>query len=84
MGQKIFFERDGYRVVADERDIALSTKHTLEVERWCRDSGINVELVLSGLSQRMIERTFHHNIWRVKDQNERALFLLRWSNVDSD
>ncbi len=84
MGQKIFFERDGYRVVADERDIALPTKHTLEVERWCQDSGINVELVLSGLSQRMIERTFHHNIWRVKDQNERALFLLRWSNVDSD
>ena len=83
MGQKTFFERDGYKVVGDERDIAIPTKYTLEVERWCQDNEITLELVLSGMSRRMVERTFHHNVWRVRDQNERALFLLRWSNVDS-
>jgi CRISPR/Cas system CMR subunit Cmr4 (Cas7 group RAMP superfamily) len=66
------FARDsrGYVFMSDERDIATPVSKRQEVYAWAGANGITVEYQgsLGGF-----------DVWRVRDEQQRAWFLLRWA-----
>lgn len=61
----------GYVFMSDERDIATSYSRRQEVYIWAGENGINIEYqgTLGGV-----------DVWRVQDERQRMLFLLKWSS----
>lgn len=77
MGSKVFLkDENGYAIVSDSRDILLPARLRDAVWDWCSDQNIDLEGIMYGIMK--------HDIWRVRDQSDRALFLLRWSNAECD
>ncbi len=76
MSVKTFLtDNNGISIVSDSRDVLISAGLREQVWDWCKDYKINVQGELYGV--------MGHDLWRVKDPEERALFILRWSNADS-
>lgn len=70
MGAKIFAEKGRVKLVGDERDIAVVSNYREDVWSWCDKNNINLEY----------QGTLGHtDLWRVRDEAQRVLFLLRWS-----
>lgn len=67
------FARDawGFTFVSDERDIATAYSHRQAVYEWAGQNGVIVEYqgTLGG-----------RDVWRVQDERQRVLFLLKWSS----
>ena len=78
-GTKVFAERHGLKLVGDARDIMVPNKYQSEVLRWCAENGIVVEVYARDASDAMAQRLFNVNLWRVKDEAHRTLFILRWT-----
>ncbi len=76
---KVFAEKYGLRLVGDPRDIMVPNKYQSEVLRWCRENGIVVEVYARDANDAMVQRLFNVNLWRVKDEAHRTLFILRWT-----
>jgi hypothetical protein len=71
MGRKEFGRDDrGYVFMSDERDIATPWSKRHEVHAWAEQNKIAIEYqgTLGGL-----------DVWRVRDDQQRAWFNLRWS-----
>jgi len=79
MGQKIFIEKDRYQLRGDSRDFALPVEHTKVMLDWCEQQGINVECPLDNDNQYLARNYFGVNLWRVRDDEQRVVFMLRWS-----
>ena len=66
------FARDwrGYVFMCDDRDISVSYSKRQEVHDWCCANKIAVEYqgTLGGT-----------DVWRVRDEQHRSWFTLRWS-----
>lgn len=78
MGIKVFMERDGYKLIGDDRDIMLpSAKHS-EVLEWCSAHGVTAEVNHDPLVNELSARMFRSELWRVQDEQQRTLFVLRW------
>ena len=75
MGTKVFASKVGYDLVSDERDIMVSNLMIADVIKWCDDMGIRVEQVDI---PPIFQWSFGVNLWRVKDEQQRILFALRW------
>ena len=76
MSVKTFLtNKDGMSIVGDQRDVLLSVKLREQVWNWCKSQEVNVQGELYGV--------MGHDLWRIKDPEERALFILRWSNASS-
>lgn len=60
----------GYVLMGDERDIGVATWDRDAVWTWCENNGINIEYqgTLAGT-----------DVWRVRDEKQRVMFILRWS-----
>lgn len=71
MGQlkEFVYDTRGYVFVSDSRDIAVAYTERSNVWAWAHDNGIDVEY------QGSMSGT---DVWRVKDNEQRAWFLLRW------
>lgn len=70
MASKIFAEKGKVKLVGDNRDIAVPYDRRYHVWAWCQENNISVtyEGSLAGT-----------DLWRVKDDEQRVWFTLRWS-----
>lgn len=71
MARKEFaHDASGYVLMADDKDIAVPFSKRQELYEWCGQNKITVEYQgsLSGV-----------DVWRVKDDQQRAWFKLRWA-----
>lgn len=61
---------NGYVFMSDERDIGIPYSKRQEVHDWAGDNGVIVEYqgTLGGT-----------DVWRVKNEQQRAWFNLKWS-----
>jgi hypothetical protein len=79
MGRKVFREHNGLKLISDERDVEVPAKYRVEVKEWCNENGIEATLASNIEGSAWTASIWGVNIWRVKDTNDRALFVLRWS-----
>lgn len=76
MATKTFITNySGQSLVGDERDIMVSRTHYLAVIDWCKEHKISVH----DSGTRGAAASFGVNLWRVEDDAQRVLFMLRWS-----
>jgi hypothetical protein len=76
MATKTFIEKKGLKLVGDERDIMVSNSLIADVIKWCDDMNIGAEQVdVSPITQ----WSFGVNLWRIKNEQQRLMFALRWS-----
>ena len=83
MIQKIFLERGGLSLYSDSRDIAVPVEFKKEVAAWCKENDIIAELnqFNNDAEQQLMELLFDVNVWRIKNEEHRMLFALRWSTI---
>ena len=62
-------DASGYVLMGDEKDIAVAASKRQEVYEWCGENKITIEYqgTLGGV-----------DVWRVRDEQQRAWFALRW------
>ena len=75
MAEKVFIKRDSYLLMSDERDIMLPMGSTKQVEEWCLNNNITAERVPR---QIFVQTAFGVTLWRIKDEQHRMWFTLRW------
>ena len=75
MAEKVFMKRDSYLLMSDERDIMLPMGLTNQVEEWCLNNNITAERVQR---QSIGQSAFGVTRWRIKDEQHRMWFTLRW------
>ena len=65
-------DASGYVLMSDEKDIAVPYVFRQEVYEWCGANKITIEYqgTLAGT-----------DVWRVRDDQQRMWFTLRWSNA---
>lgn len=70
MTSKIFAVKGRVKLVGDSRDIAVLYDRRNQVWNWCQENDISVtyEGSLAGI-----------DLWRIKDEQQRMWFALRWS-----
>jgi hypothetical protein len=78
MAQKTFIETNGLKLISDERDIMVPSRLFDNVVAWCNINHIDVTVPQGTYSHNTAARIFNVNLWRVKDQEQRMLFALRW------
>ena len=61
---------NGYVFISDDRDIGIPYSKRQEVYEWAGTNGITIEYqgTLGGV-----------DVWRVRDEQQRAWFTLKWS-----
>ena len=79
MATKIFRERNGFKLVSDERDIEVPAKYRFQVHEWCFDNGIEATMATNHEGSAWAASVWGVNLWRVKDDEQRVMFALRWS-----
>lgn len=70
LGNHIFVQKGRVALVGDERDVAVKSQHRMAVWEWCDKNKIKLEY------QGTLDRT---DLWRVKDDQQRSWFILRWA-----
>jgi len=70
MGVKEFAAKGRVKLVGDERDIGVAAWWRDAVWQWCDERGIGLEY------QGTLNGT---DVWRVCDEQQRVMFVLRWS-----
>ena len=70
---KEFFTWKDYSVRSDSRDILVSGEHDFDVTVWCNRMKVNANI--------HIKLPGGPSIWRIKDDEERTLFFLRWGSL---
>ena len=70
MTTRVFAEKGRVKLVGDHRDIAVISDQRRDVWDWCRANNIELEY------QGSLNRT---DLWRVRDERQRVMFLLRWA-----
>ena len=68
-GTKVFAEKGRVKLIGDERDIATPYIRRQEVHAWAAENKIIVEY------QGSMGGT---DVWRIRDDQHRAWFALRW------
>ena len=80
MGTRVFLDNKEFKLVGDERDVMVPHHLLTEVSIWCRDNGITAILNYQGSDVRwMVQKAFKVDLWRVEDDKQRAMFILKWS-----
>lgn len=78
MVTKVFHKKDTLELISDERDISLPAYQTKEIDLWCTTNDIKYEFVCDDKTQAFVQRIFNVRLWRVRDPDERMLFVLKW------
>lgn len=82
MGTKIFGTYREYELVGDARDIAVDWHLRKEVFDWCIENRIHLEYQGSTHSSSYASK-FGIDLWRVRDEQQRVAFILKWGNANS-
>lgn len=77
MGARVFAERGKFKLHSDERDIAVNCQLRHNVWDWCQDNNVEVEY-----QDTRIGNSFGIDVWRIRDEQQRVLFLLKWGNAN--
>lgn len=80
MGTRVFAERGGFKLHGDDRDIAVNWQQRHEVLNWCLDNSIDANYNGFGT---VSGKFFGVDLWRIEDEQQRMLFLLKWGTGDS-
>jgi len=75
MGTRVFAGIGNFKLISDERDIMVHKDHYEQVIAWCEQMNITATSSHMILAPTM----FGVNLWRVKDDEQRLMFALRWS-----
>lgn len=76
MGTRVFARRGELELVSDERDVLVGWNRRMEVWAWCEANGITIEH--SGSAH--IAKYFSADLWRIPDERQRTLFILKWGS----
>ncbi len=83
MARKTFLEHNGLKLCGDDRDVMVPKKYYWEVMTWCQDQGIVVENPFdqdrANYETRLSAMLFDVNLWRIRNEEHRVLFILRWA-----
>ena len=79
MPQKVFMTKGELRLHGDERDQVVPSKLRKHVYEWCVRNGVVADMPLSRDGVYISEKYFGVDLWRIKDDQQRMLFVLRWS-----
>jgi hypothetical protein len=79
MGIKTFLKKSEAQLQSDERDFVLPCDQRSSVLSWCQKMGIQIESPLDRENRDLCEHHFRVDLWRIRDDDQRALFILRWS-----
>jgi hypothetical protein len=79
MATKVFKTLGNLELIGDERDVMVPARHRLAVLDWCDANDIAAEITMGSTHSAWSASTFGVNLWRVKDEQQRVLFLLRWA-----
>lgn len=77
--QKVFLTRNRIQLIGDARDFVVPVKHRAEVLHWSRQTNIEVECPLNKDNQYLCEHYFGVDMWRVKEEQQRLWFALKWA-----
>ena len=77
MGTKVFRELNNIKLISDERDIMVPCEHHDEIFTWCHEN--NIKATTSNYSA-FAQAIFGVLLWRVKNEQDRVLFALRWAS----
>lgn len=66
---KTHFLWNGYHICSDHRDICLPGELDYAVYKWCNESAVNGSIFM---------KLEDHSVWRIKDEQDRAWFILKW------
>lgn len=69
MGTRVFAEKGRVKLVGDQRDIGVATQLRNDVLTWCNNN--NIDFLHQGYMAGV-------DVWRVPDEQQRVMFLLRW------
>lgn len=72
MATRVFAERKGIKLQSDARDIAIRCEDDDHIIAWCAEHHIKIQRV---------NRGFGLDIWRIKDEQQRTMFLLKFGGV---
>lgn len=78
MAFKVFLTRNGVTLGGDDRDIIVPSEYTSQVTKWCEQ--MNIQAIVSYVDywDQATQKLFGVNLWRVHDEQHRALFALKW------
>jgi hypothetical protein len=79
MGTKVFARRGEFELIGDERDVMVDWHRRMEIWAWCDENGIDIEYSDSA----HITKHFGVDLWRIKDEQQRVLFILKWGCDES-
>ena len=80
MTEKVFMENGEFKLVGDERDVMVPHRLQGQVVKWCRDNGVAAWLNYRGSQERwLIQQAFQMDLWSVRDEKQRAMFILKWT-----
>ena len=79
MGTKAFIDINGLKLTSDERDVMVPAKYYDDVISWCNAVGIDLTVPGGNYSHQSAKKLFNVNLWRVKDEQQRMMFVLKWS-----
>ncbi len=79
MGTRGFARRGELELVGDDRDVMVDWQQRMEVWAWCEENEIDIEYSDSV----HITKHFGVDLWRIKNEKQRSLFMLKWSHANS-
>ena len=79
MAIKVFREHGNLQLISDERDVLVPSQLRPAVLAWCLDNNILAEFAIDPTWE-LVEFTWAVNLWRVRDEQQRVAFLLKWSS----
>lgn len=79
MATKVFKTYKDLKLVGDERDIMVPARHRLAVLDWCDANDIAATLATGPTVSSFSAINFGVNLWRVQDERQRVMFILRWA-----
>lgn len=79
MADRIFIQKDRLTLRGDERDIMLPAQYRPAVLKWCRRNRIQIECPLNKDNEHIARHYFGVNLWRIRDEQQRMWFMLKWS-----
>ena len=78
--KRLILHKDSIKLYAAETDVAVSRKDIMDVLSWCFAMGIKVEVAFTeNQEQHLAKKKLNVDIWRIKDDQQRLMFLLKWA-----
>ena len=78
MPTKVFADDGKFKLISDERDIMVPAVYHDEIISWCHEH--DVKATTSNYSA-WAQMKFGVYLWRIKDEQKRVLFALRWAQM---